>query len=36
MKDMNVVRFSEVGFLTLCKREKGSCGKSKKKVAGVI
>ena len=35
MKDMNVVRFSEVGFLTLCKRGKGSCGKSKKKVAGV-
>ena len=29
MKDMNVVRFSEVGFLTLCKREKGSCGKTK-------
>ena len=36
MRKSFVVRFSKVGFLTLCKRGKGSCGKSKKKVAGVI
>ena len=35
-KKNNPVRFLKECFLTLCKREKGSCETTKKKVAGVI
>lgn len=35
-KKNNPVRFQKECFLTLCKREKGSCETTKKKVAGVI